>query len=171
MFAPGVGVNFVLQRVQGQDNFRTRIFRKDDLINISQRGCLIGTGKFFLIFENRLSIGLFRVLRVFNLLSENDINSAFSAHHRNFGSGITVIDVAANVLARHYIISPAIPLAGDDRYLGDSGFTERIEELSPMPDNASRFHVDSREKAGDINKGDEWDIEAVAETDEACRLD
>src|SRR3990172_8951700 len=171
MFTPGVGVNFVLQRVQGLDNFRPRLFRKDDLINISQRGRLIGTGKFFLIFENQLPVDFFRVLRILDLVSEDYINGAFSAHHGNFGSGITVIDVAANVLARHYIISPAITLPGDDRYLWDSGFTERIEEFRPMPDNASHFYVNSGKKARDINKGDEGDIEAVAETDEAGGLD
>ena len=31
--------------------------------------------------------------------------------------------------------------------------------------------VDSGEEAGDINEGEDWDVEGVAESDESCSLD
>src|SRR6185312_6128655 len=65
----------------------------------------------------------------------------------------------------------AVGLAGDDRHLRHGGFREGVQQLGAVLDDAAIFLRRARQETGNIDEGDDGDIEAVAEAHEARALD
>lgn len=53
---------------------------------------------------------------------------------------------------------------------GDCGRAIGVQEFGAVADDAAPLLVAARQKAGDIDKCEQWDIEGVAQADEACCL-
>src|SRR5208282_3097393 len=66
----------------------------------------------------------------------------------------------------HHVVSAAISLAGDDRYLWHGRLGVGEEQLRAMLDEAAIFLRSAGKEAWDIHEGDERNIEAVTEADE-----
>src|SRR5205823_5737654 len=64
----------------------------------------------------------------------------------------------------------AVSLARDDRNLWDSCFGEGVKQLRAMADDAAVFLLRAGQESGYVFKGDEWDVERVAEAHEARAL-
>ena len=60
---------------------------------------------------------------------------------------------------------------GDDGDLGDGSLSESVEELCPVANDASILLGSSRQEARHIFKGDQRNVESVAEPDETSALD
>ena len=60
---------------------------------------------------------------------------------------------------------------GDDGDLGDGSLSESVEELGPVADDASILLGSSRQETRHIFKGDQRNVESVAEPDETSALD
>ncbi len=69
------------------------------------------------------------------------------------------------MLAGHDAIRAAISLAGDDRDLGDGGLRERKKQFRAVFDYAAKLLLSTGQKAGNVLKGNEWNIEGIAKAD------
>src|SRR3546814_2848877 len=74
------------------------------------------------------------------------------------------------MLRRHHVIGAAIGLARDDRDLGHRRLGIGEEQLCAMLDDAIIFLCGAGQEAGDVDEGDDRNLERVAEADEARRL-
>ena len=74
------------------------------------------------------------------------------------------------MLRAHNVISPAISLARNNGDLRHGCLGESEEQLRAVLDNAVVFLICARKEARYINERDDWDIETIAEADEACAL-
>src|SRR4030042_6714558 len=123
-----------------------------------------------MIFGNQLLTRFLGVFRCLKFVSEDDIDCAVRAHHRNFSCRVTVIDVSPDMFARHYVISTTVAFPCNDRYLWDRRFTKCVKEFSPVSDDSSFLHINSGEETRDIHKGNQRDIKTIAETDKPARF-
>ena len=60
---------------------------------------------------------------------------------------------------------------GDDGDLGHGSLSESVEELGPVADDASILLGSSRQETRHIFKGDQGNVESVAESHETSALD
>ena len=67
----------------------------------------------------------------------------------------------------HDAVGASVGFAGDYRDFGDGGFGEGVEELGSVLDDSSVFLGGAGEEAGNVFEGDQGNVEAVAEADEA----
>src|SRR5262249_12317918 len=81
-----------------------------------------------------------------------------------------VVDVAANVLGAHYIVSAAVGLAGDHRDLRHRRLAEGKQQFGAMLDEAAVLLCSTWKEAGHVYEGEDWDLEAVTEADKARSL-
>src|SRR5690606_19312086 len=72
--------------------------------------------------------------------------------------------------AAHGEVGAAVGLAHDDGDLRHGGGGVGEEHLGAVADDAAAFLGDAGEEAGDVNEGEQGDVEDVAEADEARGL-
>ena len=132
VFFLGVRVALGFERAQGGDEFRARLRRLDDGVDVAALGGDVGIGEalaelgdFFA--AQALAIGFGRALE-FALV--DDVDRAFGAHHGDFGRGPGEIRVGADVFAGHDAVGAAIGLARDHGQLRDGGFGKRDRATS-----------------------------------------
>src|SRR6266849_2008958 len=166
-----VPVALVLQHLEGADQARAGIDGLDDLVDVAELGGLVRIGeRAAVVGDQALALGG-GVLRLLDLVPEDDVDRAVGAHDRDLGGGVGEVHVAADVLGRHDVVGPAVRLARDDRDLRHGGLAEGVEELRPVLDDAAELLGRAGQEAGHIDEGDQRNVEAVAEADEAGRLD
>ena len=99
----------------------------------------------------------------------DDLGSPLGTHHGNLGGRPSIVHIAAQVFGTHHIIGPAIGLAGDHREFGHGRFGIGEQKLGAVLDEAAIFLLGAGQEAGHIDKGDNRNVEGVAETHEpAC---
>src|SRR5438874_2386154 len=104
------------------------------------------------------------------LTAEQDVDRPFRTHHSDLSGRPRDVEVGADVLRAHHAVSAAVGLARDDRELGHCRLAERVEELGSVPDDPAIFLRGARQESRDVDKGDERDVEGVAEAHEPRRL-
>ena len=62
-------------------------------------------------------------------------------------------------------------LSGDNGDLGYGSLGVGVQELGTVPDNAAILLGSARQESGNVNEGDDGDVESVAKTDKSCSLD
>src|SRR5260370_10606540 len=92
------------------------------------------------------------------------------AHEGNLGGRPGEVGVRWNVFWGQDAVSPAVGFARDHGDFRNGGFGEGEEKLRAMPDDAAEFLLRAGKKPRNILKGDQWNIEGVAEAHEACSL-
>eukprot|EP00050_Salpingoeca_kvevrii_P012460 m.22726 g.22726 ORF g.22726 m.22726 type:complete len:412 (-) comp4026_c0_seq1:601-1836(-) len=105
------------------------------------------------------------------IAAEDNIDSALGTHDGNLGLGPGVVDIATEMLRAHDIVGTAVGLAGDDSELGDCGLGVGIEQLGAVTDNTTVLLTSTGEKAGDIDKRDQRNVECITEAHKASALD
>src|SRR3546814_17738068 len=80
------------------------------------------------------------------VLPEDDFDRALCAHHRDFGGGPGIVQVAAQMLGRHHVIGAAIGLAGDDGYLRHRRLAIGEQQLCAMLYDAEIGRATCRER-------------------------
>src|SRR5690242_18821502 len=161
----------VLQDLERADDFRSRLFRLDDLVDVAELRSLERVRERAPVVGDEALALLVGILRALELVAEDDVDGALRTHDRYLGGGEREVDVAAEVLGRHDVVGAAVRLAGDDRDLRDGRLDEGIEELRAVLDDAAELLRRPGEEAGYVDEGDDRDVEAVAEADEASPLD
>ncbi len=74
------------------------------------------------------------------------------------------------MLAVHHAICAAICFPCYHSHLWNRRLAKSIKQLSAMSNDAPMFLVDTWQESGNILKNDQWDVEAIAEAHETCRL-
>ena len=151
-----------VQHSQGVDDAGTRFLRLDDAVYIAVFRRFVRRGKFrniFLLFLFFLRIAL-----------KDDVGRAVRTHDGDFSRWPGKYHVRAELAAAHGDVRAAVGLARNDGYLRHRRFAVRVEHLRAVADDAAEFLRRSRQEARHVDEGDERDVEAVAEADEAGRL-
>jgi len=117
------------------------VFRKNDLIDVTQFCGLERAGEVASIIINQLLSSGFRVFSFSKLLSEDDIDGDFSG-------GVGIIDVAPMMLAAHDVIGTAVGLPGYHRDFRYGGFTVGINDFGSVLDDATVFLAKARYARG-----------------------
>ncbi len=128
------------------------------------------TGKVVpVLFHQAVARGL-RIARFFYLLAEDNVRSPLGPHNGDLRRGIGEIDVRIQVLAGHGDIGSAVCLARHHGYLGNRGLAVGIDNLGPVLDDPSVLLLNPGEITGNIYKCNQWNVEGIAGTHEACTL-
>src|SRR6266446_7353721 len=163
-------VALVLENFERADEPRPCLLGCDDLVDVAELGghervreglAIVGDETLTLAVP---SGGL-------DLAAEDDVDRALRTHDRDLPGRIHEVHVAADVLRRHDDVRAAVGLAGDDRDLRYRRLAEGVEQLGAVLDDAAVLLLHAGKEAGDVDEGDDRDVEAVAEADEARRLD
>src|SRR3989475_6483427 len=155
---------------EGVNHPRPRLGWFDDIIEVAHPRGNVRVREPVPIFAHELLLSGFRILRVFDLLLEDDRDRAFRTHDRELGRRPSEVEVPADVLRTHDVICAAVRFPRDDRDLRDRGLAEGEQELRAVPDDPAVLLLDPGKETGYVDKGEERDVEAVAEADEASRL-
>src|SRR3990170_6057597 len=138
------------QALQRIDQGGTRVAGIDDVVEIAVSRRDVGVREFFaILLDLRLRRGS-RIVAVRDLLSKQDLDRPFRAHHRDLGSWPGDVEVAADVLRAHHVVRSAVSLPRDDGQLRYRCLAVRIEQLRPVLDDSAMLLADSGKKAGDI---------------------
>src|SRR4029079_4485289 len=100
------------------------------------------------------------------LLPVQDVRCALGPHDRDLRCGPGDVHVSAEMLGAHDDVGAAECLADDDGDLGHAGLCGGIDELGAAPDDSVPFLVGTGKEAGDIDEGDDGNVERVAGPDE-----
>src|SRR2546427_651957 len=172
VFFARVGVAFVFEGAQGGDDFRAGLRRGDDGVNVAALGGDVGIGEalaelgdFFLAEFFALAFG-----RLIEFALIDDVDGAFRTHDGDFRGGPGKVGVGADVFAGHDAVRAAVGLAGDDRDFRHGGFSEGEEQLGAVLDDSAELLLRAGKKSGHIFKGDERNVERVAEAHKARAL-
>src|SRR5690242_2251930 len=122
------------------------------------------------LFDFRISRrGSVRALT--DLFPEENLHRALRTHHRNLGGWPGDVEIAANVLRAHDIISTTVRLARNDGQFRNGRLAISKEKLGSMLDDAAVFLCDAREKSRNILERHERNVERIAEPDEPCSFE
>lgn len=75
------------------------------------------------------------------------------------------------MLGAHDIIGTTIGLAGNNSDLRDSGLRVGVQELGSVTDNTVVLLGSTRQETGDIDQGQNWNVECISKTDKTGSLD
>ena len=163
MFLWWIAIPLIFQHLQRRYQLCPGKARLNNLIHIAAAGSNVRIGKHLSIFGDKLFTPLIGIIRFIDRVLKQDIDRSFRAHHRDFRRGPGIIDVASHVLTIHHVIGPSVGLARNHRDLGHRRFAVGIEQLGPVANDAVVFLADPWQETWHIHKGNQRDIEAVAE--------
>lgn len=152
-----------LQHVQVLAHLLSGLRWSDDVVNESSDG---GWER----VAEQLGVLLLVLDGVLLIVTEEDRDGSLSSHNSNLGSWPGVVDISTKMLGRHDIVGSSERLAGDDGDLWNGGLGESVEELGSVADDTSVLLGGSWQKSWNIDQGDDWDVEGIAEADEASSL-
>src|SRR5256712_2455659 len=155
---------------KGVDHARPGLRRFDDVIEVTHPRGNVRVREPVSIFAHELLLPGLRILRVLDLLLEDDLDRAFRTHDRKRGGRPSEIEAPADVLRPHDVVRAAVRFSRYHGDLRDRGLTEGKQELRPVPDDPAVLLFHPGKETGHVDEGEERDVEAVAEPDEPSRL-
>src|SRR5215813_13867582 len=93
----------VLEDLERPDDFRSRLFWLDDLVDVAELGSLERVGERVPVLGDQAASLAVGILRTLELVAEHDVDGALGAHDRDLGGREGEVDVAAEVLRRHHV--------------------------------------------------------------------
>src|SRR5262245_15930111 len=153
------------------DETRPRVARIDDVVDVAATRGDVRMRELVAVLVDLAVRGAVWIRAVVDLFSEQNLHRALWSHHRDLRRGPRDVVVAANVLGRHDVVRAAVRLARNDRELGDRRLTVRVQQLRTVLDDAAVLLRDTWEKTRNVLKGDDRNIERVAESYETRRLE
>src|SRR3989475_2045939 len=145
--------------------------RFDYVVEVSHRGGDVRVRKAIAVLAHELLLPPFRVLRLLDLLLEDDRDRAFRTHNRELGRRPSEVEVPADVLRTHDVVRAAVRFPRDDRDLRDGRLTESKQELRAVSDNPVVLLFLPWKKSRNVDEREEGDVEAVAEPNEPRSFD
>ena len=162
------------QRPEGLGDIHPGVRRGDDRVDIAALGGDIRVGEGLLVVLDEAGAGRVDIPAgvddILDLLAVEDVHRALGAHDGDLPGWPGQVDIGAEVLGAHDVIRPAVGLPGDDGDLGDGRLGIRIDELGAAPDDAIPLLAGAGEEAGNVDEGEDRDIEGVAGADEPSGL-
>src|SRR5918994_1889022 len=160
-----------LRDLERRDQDRPGQARLDHLVHVAALGGVVGVREALLVVGDQLRAARLRVVRLLELLAEDDVDGALGSHHRHLSSRPRDVEVGPDVLRAHDVVGAAVRLARDHGQLRHGRLGERVQELRAVTDDPAPLLLGPRKEARHVDEGDERDVERVAGADEACRLD
>src|ERR1700689_1784089 len=158
------------ERLQRADQLGTRIMRHDHFIYIAQLGGLERIRESLAIVLGQTRALDDRVFGLGQLVAKKNVDRLLGPHHGDLGARIREVEIAANMLRRHDVVRTAVSLARDHRHLRHRSLAERVEQFRAVPDNPGELLLSAGQEAGNVDEGDDWNIEGVAEAHESRRF-
>src|SRR6478735_632308 len=165
------GDHFAFEQAQGGHDLSAGVGRGDDGVDVAAFGGDVRVDEGVLVLLLQLQAQGVDVVAVLGGLEEafavDEPDGAGGAHDGDLGGGPGEVDVGAHVLGAHHVVGAAVGLAGDDGDLPDGGLTVGVEQFRAAADDAVVFLVGAGQEAGDVDEGDDGDVERVAGAHEA----
>jgi len=162
MFFGGQGVAFPLHQFQGSNEFRPGFRGLYHGIDITSLGCNIRIAKVIPVFLDFLFAQGFGFPGIAQFPAVDNIDSPLSTDNGDFGSRPGKYHIGAQVPGTHGDVGPSVAFSGDYRQLWHGSLRITPEELGAMTDNPSPLLLCPRKVAGNVNQGDQRDVECVA---------
>src|SRR5437870_13655366 len=143
----------------------------DHVVEVSHPGGDVWVRKAIAVLAHELLLPPRRVLRLLDLLLEDDRDRAFRTHDRELGRRPSEVEVSADVLRTHDVVRAAVCFPRDDRDLRDGRLTESKQELRAVSDDAVVFLLLPGKESGNVNEGEQGNVEAIAEPNEPRSFD
>src|SRR5918994_4058311 len=156
--------------LQSLDEVRSRLARVYHVVYKAHLRGYHRVVELLLVVGDQLFAFRIGVFGLRDLASEDDTDSGGRAHDRDLTRRPRDVDVGPDVLGAHNVVGPAIRFPGDDRHLGHRGLGEGVEELRPVPDDASPLLVRAWHEPRHVHERDERYVERVAEAHEPRAL-
>ena len=156
-----------LERV---DEHGPRPARLDHLVDVAALRRAVGIRKPFPVVLDQLLAARLRIVRVLELLAEDDVHRAVRAHHRDLCRRPREVEVRTDVLGAHDVVRAAVRLARDHRQLRHRRLRERVQQLRAVANDPAPLLLRTGEKSRHVDERDERNVERVAEPDEARGL-
>src|SRR5438093_10899170 len=121
------------------DHAAPRFRRFDHVVEVSHPGGDVWVRKAIAIFGHELLLPPPRVLRLLDLLLEDDRDRAFWTHDRELRRRPSEVEVPADVLRTHDVVRAAVRLPRDDRDLRDGLLPEGHQELRAVAHDPDVF--------------------------------
>ena len=144
-----------------------RVARIDDVVDVAALGRLVRVEEPLVVLEHRARPGA-RSGSAATSISRRKMmfTAARGAHHRDLGRRPRVRDVGADRLRVHDDVRAAVALARDDLHARHRRLAVRVEQLGAVADDAAVLLVGAGKEPGDVDEGDERDVERVARAHE-----
>src|SRR5436309_5586744 len=96
-----ISLALAVETSERDNQFGARLARSDDLVEKPSRGRDVRICEFFAKFRYLCGSHARRVVGFLDFVLVQDVDRALRAHHGELGRGPGVIEIGANVLARH----------------------------------------------------------------------
>src|SRR5487761_945928 len=160
------GFAFGAQCCEGPGDVGPGFRGADDGVEVPAFGRGVGVGEGVLVLGGFGRAEFLRVVGARQFAAVEDADGAGGAHDGDLGGGPGEVDVAAEVLGAHDVVGAAVGFAGDDGDFGDGGLGVGVEQLGAAADDAGVLLRDAGQEPGDVDEGEDRDVEGVAGADE-----
>src|SRR3989475_9621317 len=143
----------------------------DHVVEVSHPGGDVWVRKAIAVLAHELLLPPLRVLRLLDLLLEDDRDRAFRTHDRELRRRPSEVEVPADVLRTHDVVRPAVRFPRDDRDLRDGRLAEGEQELRAVTDDAVVLLLLPGKESGNVDEGEQGNVEAIAEPHEPRSFD
>src|SRR2546425_8704070 len=123
------------------------------------------------VVADKLVLMLHRVVGSFEFFLVDNLDSLLRSHDGDLRGGPSEVEIPADVLRTHDVVCAAVRLSRDDRDLRDGRLAEGEQELCAVADNAVVFLLLPGKESGDVYEREQWNVEAVAESNEPRTFD
>src|SRR5580698_10239432 len=171
VFALGSRRAFVAQHLERGRQRLARLARLDYVVHVAALRGNVRVGKSLGIFVDQLLHLRCFVFGGRELAPEDRLNGAFGAHHGDFCGGPCKVDVGPDMFARHDVVRAAVRLPGDNRNFRHRRFGVGVEQFGSVKNDSTVLLIRAGQKAGNVDEGDQRDVECIAEAHEADGLD
>src|SRR5271167_3250398 len=159
-----------MQGFQGLPQIPSRFRRLDDIVNQPPTGGHERIGERVTVFLDQFLAPRLTIVGRVDLPAEDDLGRSLRAHHRNLSGWPCYHTVGAQVLAAHRDVRAAVSFAYHNRELGDGGGRVGEQNFGSVADDAPVFLLDAGQETGNVNEGQQRQVEGIAEAYEARHL-
>ena len=121
--------------LERRDQHRACRPRLDHLVDVAALGGVVRVREALLVVGDQLGAARLRVVRLLELLAEDDVDGSLRPHHRDLGRRPGDVEVGADVLRTHDVVGAAVGLARDHRQLRHGRLRECVEKLRTVADD------------------------------------
>lgn len=154
------------ERFQGVGNVPAGLGRLDEIVDQPLARGDIGVVESLAVLADQLLPPLLYIGGLFEFAAEDDLDGGLRAHDGDLGGRPRHDAISAEVLGAHRDVAAAVGLTEDHGDLRDGGGGISKQQLGAVADDAAVLLLDAGKEAGDIDEGDQGDVERIAEANE-----
>src|SRR5213594_519125 len=164
------GLSFRAEDGEGVDPTRSGLRRFDHVIEVAHPRGDVRVREALAVVADEFLLLLPRIVGGFEFSFVDNLNGLLRSHDGELRRRPCEVEITADVFGAHHVVRTTVGLSGDDRDLRHSGLAEGEQKLRAVSDDPAVFLLRPWEESWNIHEREKRDIEAVAEPDEASRL-